>query len=424
MAKLAHCIQSVKTNLSQFLPDEVIQEATRKSGHQFRQRKLGPVQTVLLLILQVLAANASLAEVRARDGRRFCVSALAQARLRLPVAILQHVLQWLVDQCQTQGKTQGPRVILVDAFNSYLPDVPQLSEKFNRPGQQRRGNHYPQSRSLAVFDLETGLLLSQHEFASNRHESPQLKHILEVAKPGDILVCDRGFVSYANLVMLMQHNILFIARLASGMRARRKTNRLIRRRLGKKDHEVVWKKPSHAPKGFDPNTCGNWDDLPKTITLRQVQHRVSNPAGRCRQLTLITSLMDAKAYPPEQIAAHYARRWEVEIDIRHMKQTLNLEFFKTKSKANHQRELLLRAIAYNLVRLVMVRAALIMKCPSKQVSFSDACRWIQSPHSPDTLCKLLKNPLRTRTSRPRKIKYRGKNFRTMTEKSNPQTKVA
>ena len=125
-----------------------------------------------------------------------------------------------------------------------------------------------------MFDLATGLLIAQHEFASDRHESPQLQHVLEAARPGDILIFDRGFVSFANLALLEKKQIAVIARLPKPLRARRKSNRLIRRRLGKQDHQVVWKKPRVAPKGYDAKTLGPWEDLPQSITLRQVQHQL------------------------------------------------------------------------------------------------------------------------------------------------------
>src|SRR5829696_2259072 len=194
--------QRVKSNVTQFLPGHVIRDAAAAVGHEYRRRKLGPVESVLLLVLQLLSANAALAHARALGGYGFTVSALCQARARLPLASLRRVLDRLV--ARGRASRPGPRVVLVDAFNGYAPDTPGLRRRYRRPGQQRsrRRADYPQVRAVAVFDLASGMLLARHHFAADRHESPQLRHVLAAAtRPGDVVVFDRGFVSYANLCL-------------------------------------------------------------------------------------------------------------------------------------------------------------------------------------------------------------------------------
>jgi hypothetical protein len=49
--------------------------------------------------------------------------------------------------------------------------------------------------------------------------------VLAVARPGDILVFDRGLLSYANLCLLRQAGVHIVARLARTLSARRGTPR-------------------------------------------------------------------------------------------------------------------------------------------------------------------------------------------------------
>lgn len=435
MAMLARALHDVKSNVSQFLPDDLIRDAAREVGHRYRDRKLGPVRTVLLLVLQLLAANASLAHARALGGYAFSVSALAQARSRLPVALLGRVLAWLVARVVTGDAAGGPRVVLIDAFNAYASDTPALRKRYRRPRQGKRSRcDYPQVRTVAVFDLASGLLLAQHAFASDRHESPQLRHLLDAAlaagviRPGDIVVFDRGFVAYANLCLLAERGVQVVARLAKGLLARRGTARTRVRRLGKGDLLVRWRKPERRPpKG--PTSAPQWAALPDELQLRQLTVTATPGAGhRSRRLTLVSSLTDAAAHPAAQLAQWYRRRWEVEQDVRHLKQTMNLEFLRTKTPENVERELLLRAIAYNLVRLAMLRAAELRggaDADPGRVSFADACRWLMLDAAAGvSLLALVVNPLRPRTSRPRKVKYRGRNYRVMKTKPVPQSRVA
>jgi len=424
MATLARATHRVKSNLTHFLPERVIRQAAVASGHRYRRRKLGPARTVLLLVLQLLSANASLAQARAMGGYSFSVSALAQARGRLPLAVLQHVLDWLIGQVLGEAvNAGGPRVMLIDVFNCLMPDTRELRGKYRRPRQQKSRSDYPQVRTVAIFDLLSGLLLAQHDFAADRHESPQLCHVLEKLRPGDVVVFDRGFVSYANLCLLRERGVHVVARLAKGLHARRGSRRTRVKRLGKRDALVRWQKPARRPKG---GPCKKqWNALPDELRLRQLSVTVST--GRSRRITLITDLTDSAAHPAATLIEWYRRRWEIETDVRHLKTTMNLEFFRTRTAKNIQREMLLRAIAYNLVRLAMKRSAELRQLEDPtRVSFADALRWliIHSPDKQTTLVKLLVNPPRVRTARPRKVKYRGKNYRLLKTRPVPQKRVA
>lgn len=55
--------------------------------------------------------------------------------------------------------------------------------------------------------------------------------------------------------------------------------------------------------------------------------------------------------------ALYAKRWEVETDLRHLKHTLGMDVLRTKSLDGIHKELAMFAIVYNLVRLAMLEAA-------------------------------------------------------------------
>lgn len=406
MATFARSVRYVNAHLTELLPEPFILQAAREAGHHWRERKLGPVQIVLLLIAQILSANASLAQLRAVDGYRTSISALAQARSRLPILLLQHLLSRLLDRFVAAG----PRVLKVDCSNTYTQDTPALRKRYRHPRQQRSPGDYPQLRSICLFDLISGLLIGEHVFSSDRQESPQLKHVLPLLRPGDIVIFDRGFVSYANFCMLQSHGVQGIARLSKTMWARRGSRHIRQRRLGKNDALVQWRKPIRRTCGI---TQKQWMQTADSLQLRQITLSVSGRHGRSRRIRLITTLLDPATHSLRQIGEFYRRRWEIETDFRHLKQTLGLEILRTQSPSNVRRELLVRAIAYNLVRIVMLQAASVKKTTCDRISFADACRWLLLPLENVPLSKLLTNPRRQRPSRPRKLKYRGKNYRRL-----------
>lgn len=105
------------------------------------------------------------------------------------------------------------------------------------------------------------------------------------------------------------------------------------------------------------------------MTLREIRVQISARGARTRSLVLVTTLLDAKNYPREMVAALYARRWQIELCFDDLKTTLGLETLRAKSPASVQRELFLRLIAYNLLRSLMARAAVTHHLPVMRLSF-------------------------------------------------------
>lgn len=97
-----------------------------------------------------------------------------------------------------------------------------------------------------------------------------------------------------------------------------------------------------------------WGGLPDTLIVRELRYDVLVPGSRTRSVTLVTSLLDLVEYPAADLAALYAKRWEVETNLRHLKQTLGMDVLRTKSLDGIHEELAMFAIVYNLVRLTML----------------------------------------------------------------------
>ena len=120
--------------------------------------------------------------------------------------------------------------------------------------------------------------------------------------------------------------------------------------------------------------------LPASLVLRELRYRIEQPGCRTREVILVTTLIDAELYPASELAGLYGQRWQVETDLRHLKQTLHMDVLRTKTVAGIHKELAMFALVYNLVRLVMLAAAKRQKVPVERISFIDALRWLQ--HAP------------------------------------------
>ena len=85
--------------------------------------------------------------------------------------------------------------------------------------------------------------------------------------------------------------------------------------------------------------------------------RVKRPGFRTREITVATTLLEAKLYPAEEILAAYLSRWRMEMCIDDLKTTLGMEMLSCRSPALVQKELLVFLTAHNLVRWMMAQAA-------------------------------------------------------------------
>ena len=93
MARVSSILTRIADDLEQYLPGESVLAAFRAAGHAWRERQLGPVRTLHLFILQVLACNTAMAHLRHMAGGAFSVAGYCGARARLPLSALQALLR-------------------------------------------------------------------------------------------------------------------------------------------------------------------------------------------------------------------------------------------------------------------------------------------------------------------------------------------
>ncbi|MCE9533943.1 MAG: transposase [Planctomycetes bacterium] len=135
-------------------------------------------------------------------------------------------------------------------------------------------------------------------------------------------------------------------------------------------------------------------------------------------ITLVTTLLDPDRYPKSELANLYLSRWQIETNLRHLKTTMGLEVLHCKTVEGVLKELYMFAVAYNLVRLVMLEASRRQKVPLERVSFVDALRWLRDADSTTKLTPLVVNPARLNRLEPRVKKRRPKEYDLMNKPRN------
>ena len=180
--------------------------------------------------------------------------------------------------------------------------------------------------------------------------------------------------------------------------------------LGVQDQLVAWLKPK---------TCPSWltrealTALPETLELREVRYYVGRSGFRTRQITLVTTLLDAERYRVADLAELYHQRWRVETALAQLKTSMQMDILHCKTVLGVLKELTVFAIVYNLVHMVMFQSATLQHTGVERISFLDALRWLGAPSTEIPLGAFIVNPARPHRVEPRVKKRRPKPFPLM-----------
>ncbi len=429
--RLDSILNQIRQDVAKYLSSESIYSACHEAGHEWRKCVLNPAAIVHLFVTQVLHGNISLDHISRLSGGLFTASAFCMARSALPLIVFKIVFRGLVQKLlpitNREGLWKGHRTLATDGSSASMSDTPELQKEFGQPGKQKPGCGFPVVKLLGVFHCGTGILLDLWTAPLRSHEMASIAKMHPGLKPGDVLVGDRGFCSFAHLAILIQGGVHAVFRVHQRQIVdfthnrphaipgeKRAAKGLPRSRwlrsLGVLDQVVEWFKPEERPAWMSEEEYAN---LPATILVRELRYNTGGWGFRTRTVTLVTTLTDAELYSLEELAQLYATRWRVEVNLRHLKTTMKMDVLKCKTVDGVLKELMVYAIAYNLVRLVMVEAARRQGVDVDRISFVDALRWLAHAQPGDELPELVVNPDRPGRYEPRVRKRRPKQYDLM-----------
>lgn len=381
-----------------------LDQLCRGAAHVWRDTLLTPLVTLRLFALQVLHGNTSITHLRQLSGVAFAPASYCEARQRLPLAVLTALLgrmvQWVDERLATVApRCIGQHVLIVDGSGFSTSDTPELREHFGLPSGTQEGVGYPVAKLLGLLDAATGLFVSMLALPLFVHDMRHVVRLHAALRPGDILLGDRAFCSYAHVALLNAAGVFACFRLHQ----QRKTT-------GRRGTER-WRRARRPPVWMTP---AQWLTLPESLDVRIVRYTIAAKGRRTRHVVLATTLLDEKLWPDAQLAEWYGQRWEIETCFDHLKTTMRMNVLKCQSVDGVLKELAVYLLVYNLVRLAMLRQAQRQGVSVSRVSFVDALRWL--------CCRmlglsgvdaLLTNPHRPGRREPRVVRRRPKEYNLM-----------
>ena len=255
------------------------------------------------------------------------------------------------------------RVFVADGSAVTAPDTPANQKAYPQQSVQKPGCGFPIIRLVALLNLATGMLTAWATGPWLSHEVGLLQTLWDALNPGDVLLADRGFCNWGLLAQCLERNLHAVFRVKGVRRADFRQGK----RLSRNERLVQWRKPWAPAKTV---TAQEWALLPEILTLRVVRCRLNIPGYRTRRITLVTTLLDRVPYPPEAFSQLYFRRWVMELSLRNIKTTLQMDHLSCKNPENLEREIRMHFLAHNLVRRLMLEAARRHRVSLERVSFA------------------------------------------------------
>lgn len=359
----------------ELLPTSVIEQALSELKIRYYRRLFDPIVTLWAFLSQVLDTDKSChnavskviahlagqgVEIPSTDTSAYC-----QARSRLPEKFLEKLFsqvgQSLEEKVGTEHLWCGRNVKVIDGSTVSMPDTVENQKAYPQPKTQKTGCGFPIAKIGVIFSLATGAAVALCIDLLNTHDIKLARKLYQFLKPLDILLGDRAFCAYADLVTIRKLNCDVVFR----KNQTRKTSMLKGKIVGDCDKLVTWYKPKSCPKGLSKD---EFDVLPHSITVREIYYYIIIPGFRTQRVSLITTLLDKTTYSTLEIVGLYGKRWDVELDLRNLKTTLGMDVLRCKTPSMVRKEIYVYLLAYNLLRSLMWSAGTTYCTPPLRLS--------------------------------------------------------
>jgi hypothetical protein len=369
------------------LSEGTVTQALKALNVSWLDRVYSPLVTLWVFLGQVLsqdhscrAAVARLIAHRVSRGQRPCsaeTGAYCQARKRIPEEFFADVArktgQALDEGAPGRWLWKGRRVLAYDGSTVSMPDTAENQQAYPQPPQQQPGLGFPLARMAAFFSLSCGAVLDLAicSYSGKGHsELGMLRQLWGFLRSGDIVLADRYMCAWHEIFLLKQRGIDSVTRLHHC----RLTDFRCGKRLGKGDHIVEWRRPGRI-RSIDWQTLKS---LPEQLTIRETRVQVQQSGFRSRTIIVVTTLLDAEEVTASDLADLYRARWNAELDLRSLKQTMQMDVLRCKAPELVRKEIWTHILAYNLIRTIMAQAAAKHDIEPRTISFKGAVQTLEA----------------------------------------------
>ena len=430
-------LEEKQGTLNNFL--NTIDSKSLSKASKNRNRIFTPLTTIYTFIKQVLSSDKScknavsgvIAERLAEGKCTICTNtgSYVKARHRLSESSIYELVKSSgalskIKQ-EESWKVYGRDLKAIDGTIITLPDTPKNNEAYPKHSNKKERVGFPQIRLLGIVSLIAGTVIDYALDANKGKgtgEISLLRRILNSINEQDIVVADRLYCNFFLIHDLREKKVDVIV---PGHVQRRSDFRK-GKRLGKKDHITVWKKPKR-PEWMSQEV---YKKYPNEIPIREF---------KSNGVIYITTFFDALLYPNNELYLLYKRRWEVELHLNSIKTVMGMDMLSCKSPEMLRKEIGVHFLAYNIIRTIIIEACIIHSAVPWNVSFKSTLQLLnqfmprfslldsikQNNLYAQMLQLIVTNKIGKRPGRiePRAIKHRSQSFPTLRNRQSERQKI-
>lgn len=291
-------------------------------------------------------------------------SGFDHARRALPWNLALEAAHRLVTEARAFLKREEGEepVYLLDGSSVTPENHPALVRAFPPAENQHGKSHWPVVRMVVAHELETGIASVPEwgpMFGEEAVGEQELaKRLLAGLPAGGLVIADRNFGVFSIAWALKERRFL--------LRMTDPRAKAMEKEAGDGpvDRPHVWK-ASAADRRSNPEIPKGAEMTGRLVVLEILDPTSKKPVRVCLFTSDLTST-------PEALAALYAKRWNVETDLRSLKSEVGLEILRSRTPETLGKELVFAVVAYNLLRVVMALAARRKGLEPRRMSFTRA----------------------------------------------------
>jgi len=293
-------------------------------------------------------------------------SGISQARSRLgaePVQKLYEAVVAPIATPQTKGAWYGQwQLVSLDGSSLDVADTVENENAFGRPASKRGASAFPKLRFVALLESGTHVLWATQMDKFAVGENTLAKSVVPALRPAMLCMADRLFFGYD----------LWQAATKTGGDLLWRVKRTVRLDMEARLPDGSYLSHIYA------NTSDRRNRR-KGIAVRVIEYRLEGVKDAEPLYRLITTILDHRQAPAEELAALYHERWEIETTLDELKTHLRGAAIVLRSKTPElvKQEFFGLLMAHFAIRGLMHEAALKADEDPDRLSFLHAVRVVQ-----------------------------------------------
>jgi hypothetical protein len=293
-------------------------------------------------------------------------SGISQARTRLgwePVRQLHDEVVKPIAVRATRGAWYRQwRLVSLDGSTLDVADEAGNEAAFGRPGASRGSSAYPQIRFVSLVENGTHVLFGSQMAGYGTGEITLAKAVLASLQPGMLCLADRQFFGFALWNLAQDTGADLLWRVKKNMRL------ACEKRL-----------PDGSYFSHIYPSERDWRRKTNGVLVRVIDYCLDGVADAEPIYRLVTTILDHKMAPAEQLAALYHERWEIETALDELKTHLRGARIVLRSKTPDLvcQEFYGLMMAHFAIRGLMHEAAIKANEDPDRLSFLHAVRVVR-----------------------------------------------